>query len=81
MYVNVTSDSLGFSKAGVYTIPLVDRPLKSDLRLFHLDSNARGDFPDGMAFSTSGNLYVAFATPGPPTGDGGGISVLNECGE
>lgn len=80
IYVNVTSDS-SFSKAGVYTIPLVDHPLESDLRLFHLYSNARGDTPDGMAFSSTGNLYVNFATPGPPTGDGGGVSVLNECGE
>jgi sugar lactone lactonase YvrE len=60
LYFTVTFDGVG---AGyVYTLPLVDHPLLTDLTLFHKYTLAdTGSGPDGIAFGKSGNLYVALA--------------------
>lgn len=48
-----------FGIGGIYTVPLVDAPAASDLKLFHLYNP--GDIADGIAFGKSGKLYVALA--------------------
>lgn len=59
VYVSV---SLDFEEKGhIYTLPLVPSPTPEDLQVFH--SFAPGDVPDGMAFGTSGVLWVADAAP------------------
>jgi DNA-binding beta-propeller fold protein YncE len=60
LYFTVTFDGAG---AGyVYTLPLVNHPALSDLRLFHKYQGAdTGSGPDGIAFGKSGDLYVALA--------------------
>ncbi len=58
-FITVTADLLGGSY--IYTLPFVAQPTAADLTVFH--QFAPGDFPDGIAFGKSGNLYVAMATP------------------
>lgn len=71
VYFTVTTDLLG--RSFVYTLPLVDAPKVSQLRVFH--QYGPGDLPDGIAFGASGRLYVAMAAPG-----GSGVSVLTPSG-
>ena len=72
LYFTVTFDGAGFGY--VYTLPLVNHPVLSDLRLFHKYQGAdTGSGPDGIAFGKSGNLYVALAGTSK-------ISVLRENG-
>ena len=59
VFLTVTADLPGGSY--IYTLPLVAQPAAADLSVFH--QFAPGDFPDGIAFGKSGNLYVAMATP------------------
>lgn len=58
LYFTQTFDGAG---AGyVYTLPLVDHPMLSDLALFHKYTLAdTGSGPDGIALGKSGDLYVA----------------------
>ncbi len=57
LYFTLTFDATG---AGyVYTLPLVDHPAHSDLKVFHAFTPGAG--PDGVAFGSSGKLYVALA--------------------
>jgi streptogramin lyase len=57
LYFTQTFDAAG---AGyVYTLPIVDHPSASDLKLFHTYTPGAG--PDGIAFGRSGKLYVALA--------------------
>ncbi len=60
LYFTVTFDGAG---AGyVYTLPLVNHPALSDLKLFHKYQGAdTGAGPDGVAFGKSGDLYVVLA--------------------
>jgi sugar lactone lactonase YvrE len=71
VFLSVTTDMLGLGR--IYTLPLVDKPKASDLKLFH--TFAVGDGPDGFAFGVSGNLYVTLALPGKS-----GIAVLDPGG-
>lgn len=71
IYVTVTADLRG--RASVYSLPLVETPVASQLDLFH--RFAAGDLPDGMAFGAAGDLYVAMASPLGP-----GVSVLRSEG-
>jgi len=71
VFLTVTADLFGGSY--VYTLPLVAQPAAADLAVFH--QFAAGDFPDGIAFGKSGNLYVAMATP-----FASGIAVLGPDG-
>jgi sugar lactone lactonase YvrE len=51
-----------FTAAGtgvIYTLPIVDHPQASDLKVFHTYTAGAG--PDGFAFGKSGALYVALA--------------------
>ena len=57
LYFSVTFNGLG--QGFIYTLPLIDNPTDSDLQLFHTYNPGAG--PDGIAFSKSGNLYVALA--------------------
>jgi sugar lactone lactonase YvrE len=57
LYFTVTFDGTG--QGYVYTLPLVDHPSASDLKLFHTYTPGAG--PDGIAFGKSGNLYVVLA--------------------
>jgi len=57
LYFSVTFDGTG--QGYIYTLPLVDHPQLSDLKLFHTYTPGAG--PDGIAFGKSGNLYVALA--------------------
>jgi DNA-binding beta-propeller fold protein YncE len=64
--VDAKSDKLYFTQTfdaggagSVYTLPLVDHPSASDLKLFHAYTPGAG--PDGIAFGRSGKLYVALA--------------------
>ena len=70
VFFTVTIDLLG--QGHVYSLPLVDKPLASDLRDFHLYPLSG---PDGIAFGASGKLYVATALPGQ-----NGISILDPDG-
>ena len=72
LYLTVTTDLLG--QSFVYTLPLVANPKASDLRAFH--QYGPGELPDGIAFGSSGLLYVAIATPGAS-----GVSALAPSGE
>ena len=60
-------------QAYVYTLPLEAHPQAADLHVFHQYS--AGEFPDGIAFGKSDNLYVALAAP-----FNSGISILNSSG-
>ena len=60
VFVTVTVDMLG--QASVYSLPLKAHPAKADLKLFH--RFGLGELPDGIAFGSTGDLYVAMATPG-----------------
>lgn len=60
-----------FSKDFIYTLPLVQQPLASNLQVFH--EYEPGTAPDGIAFGASGKLYVALALSNQ-------ISVLNPNG-
>jgi sugar lactone lactonase YvrE len=71
MFFTVSTDLFGMGR--VYTLPVVDRPAASDLRVFHTYSGGEG--PDGIAFGKSGRLYVALAVPGKS-----GISILEPDG-
>ena len=71
VFFTVTADLEG--RAFVYSLPLVDRPSPSGLRVFHEYTN--GDVPDGLAFGASGRLYVAIATP-----FASGVSILSRRG-
>lgn len=44
----------------IYTLPIVDRPVAVDLKVFHTFTQPAAG-PDGIAFGASGNLYVALA--------------------
>jgi sugar lactone lactonase YvrE len=57
LYFSVTFNAVG--QGFIYTLPLIDHPTDSDLHLFHTYPSGAG--PDGIAFSKSGNLYVALA--------------------
>jgi sugar lactone lactonase YvrE len=64
--INKTSDTVYFTttfdaqgKGFIYTLPIKDNPLESDLHVFHAYTPGAG--PDGVAFGRSGNLYVALA--------------------
>jgi sugar lactone lactonase YvrE len=57
LYFSVTFDGTG--QGFIYTLPLIDHPTDGDLHLFHTYTPGAG--PDGIAFSKSGNLYVALA--------------------
>src|SRR4051812_24082356 len=57
LYFVVSLDGTG--SGYVYTLPLIDHPTDSDLKLFH--AFAPGAVPDGIAFAKSGSLYVALA--------------------
>ena len=60
LYFTVTFDGAGVGY--VYTLPLIDHPALSDLKVFHQYNGAdTGSGPDGIAFGKSGNLYVALA--------------------
>jgi len=67
VFFTVSGDLQG--RAFVYSLPLVDRPSASSLRVFHEYTN--GDVPDGIAFGASGRLYVTIATP-----FASGVSIL-----
>jgi sugar lactone lactonase YvrE len=71
IFFTVTTDLFGFGR--VYTLPLVEKPKASDLKIFH--TYALGDGPDGIAFGESGKLYVTLALPGKS-----GISILEPDG-
>lgn len=71
IFISVTNDLLGIGR--IYTLPVVDAPKASDLKVFHNYILAEG--PDGFAFGASGKLYVTLALPGSS-----GISVLNPDG-
>lgn len=71
VYLTVTTDLFGLGR--VYTLPLVDKPKTTDLKVFH--NYALGDGPDGIAFGASGKLYVTLALPGK-----NGISILEPDG-
>jgi DNA-binding beta-propeller fold protein YncE len=83
LYIAQTFGSLG--KGFIYTLPLVERPLASDLQTFYeydpqvLVDQTTGQLqiipqaPDGIAFGASGKLYVALALSNA-------ISVLNPNG-
>jgi sugar lactone lactonase YvrE len=67
VFITVTTDLLG--RSFVYTLPLVSKPKPAQLKVFH--QYGPGDLPDGIAFGSSGLLYVAMAAP-----LGSGVSVL-----
>ena len=72
IYFTVTAEGVGpfgnFLGGKIYTLPLVDSPVASDLQTFH---QYNGEAPDGIAFGKSGNLYVALAAP-----FNSGVSIL-----
>ncbi len=76
IYFSVTADSIGdggaFKGGKIYTLPLVNAPLSTDLAVFH---EYNGEAPDGIAFGRSGKLYVALAAP-----FNSGISILRPDG-
>ena len=57
LYFTQTFDATGGGV--VWTLPIKDYPLASDLQVFH--TYAAGAGPDGVAFGKSGKLYVALA--------------------
>jgi sugar lactone lactonase YvrE len=57
IYITKTFDAAG--NGVVYTLPITDYPQEGDLRVFHTYTPGAG--PDGVAFGSSGNLYVALA--------------------
>ena len=60
VFVTVTVDLQG--NPSIYSLPLVAKPTASQLTLFHrFDA---GELPDGIAFGSTGDLYVAMAGPG-----------------
>jgi sugar lactone lactonase YvrE len=59
VFVSVSIDFQG--KGHIYRLPRVATPAPVDLQVFH--TFAPGDIPDGIAFGTSGVLWVADATP------------------
>lgn len=71
LYFTVSEDLQ--HRAFVYTLPLVAQPTGADLKVFHEYTN--GDLPDGIAFGSTGRLYVAIATP-----FASGISILSPAG-
>ncbi len=71
IYLTVTADTLG--AASVYSLPRVDKPTPGQLSLFHrFDA---GELPDGIAFGSTGKLYVAMASP-----VGAGVMILDPDG-
>jgi sugar lactone lactonase YvrE len=78
--VNPSDNKIFFSQtidftgqAYIYTLPLAAHPHAADLKVFHQYAN--GEFPDGIAFGKSGNLYVALAAP-----FNSGISIIDPHG-
>jgi len=71
VYVSVSTDLL--ARASIYSLPLVAKPTAGQLALFH--RFAVGDLPDGLAFGSSGDLYVAMASPTTA-----GVSILRPDG-
>lgn len=67
VYVSVTTDLLG--AASIYSLPLVDKPAKGQLALFHRFGLA--ELPDGFTFGSTGDLHIAMASPLSP-----GVLVL-----
>lgn len=57
LYVAVTFNAFG--QGFIYTLPAVNQPPQSGLKLFHQYNMGEG--PDGIAFGKSGKLYVALA--------------------
>ncbi|HEX8475571.1 MAG TPA: SMP-30/gluconolactonase/LRE family protein [Pyrinomonadaceae bacterium] len=71
MYLTVSIDMTG--QGWIYTLPLVAQPTAADLQpFFHFPAN---DLPDGIAFGSSGLIYVAIATP-----FNSGITVIDTNG-
>ena len=72
IYFAITAEGIGpfgnFLGGKIYTLPLVESPLASDLQVFH---QYNGEAPDGIAFGKSGNLYVVLAAP-----FNSGVSIL-----
>ena len=68
IYVTVTVDTLG--AASVYSLPLISNPGAGQLALFY--RFAAGELPDGIAFGSTGKLYVAMASPTGP-----GVMIFN----
>ena len=58
----------------VYSLPLVDDPQPGDLQVFH--QYTQGEGPDGLAFGSRGDLYVALAAV-----PFSGISILGPNGQ
>ncbi len=71
VFLTVTIDLRGRSR--VYRLPLVAHPTKASLATFH--QFRVGDLPDGIAFGSTGLLYVAMATP-----KRSGVAILNPGG-
>ena len=71
VYVTVSTDLLG--KSAVYSLPLVAKPVASQLALFH--RFPAGELPDGIAFGSAGDLYVSMASP-----LGSGVMILRPDG-
>jgi sugar lactone lactonase YvrE len=59
--------------ASVYSVPLVATPAAAQLHLVH--RFAPGELPDGIAFGSTGDLYVAMASP-----LGAGVTILRPDG-
>lgn len=59
VFISVSMDFNG--QGHIYTLPLTKKPEPQELATFH--SFAPGDIPDGIAFGSSGVLWVADAAP------------------
>jgi sugar lactone lactonase YvrE len=68
IYLTVSVDTLG--EASIYSLPLDDKPAGDQLDRFY--RFAAGELPDGIAFGSTGKLYVAMASP-----IGAGIMIFN----
>lgn len=71
IYLTVTVDMT--TAASVYSLPLVAKPTAGQLSLFH--RFAAGELPDGIAFGSTGKLFVAMASP-----LSAGVMILNGDG-
>jgi len=71
VFVTVTADLLG--QGYIYTVPLVEIPPSGSAQVFHQYTGAEA--PDGIAFSSTGKLYVTLAAP-----FNSGISILRPDG-
>jgi sugar lactone lactonase YvrE len=71
VFFTVTMDRKG--EGYVYSLPLVNKPLPSQLQVFHKYDLAEA--PDGIAFGATGKLYVTLALP-----QYSGLSILRPDG-